>query len=92
MNKYLICIIIAVTITFAIAGVFCTFSAMPKLEIEIKNLKTEKIDMQNTINQYKSAMKFENLFMLVASPNNVMDFETLEVYIQERKDFYKNAK
>jgi len=73
-------------------GILAVFWFMPAKRTEIKRLQTQNEAMQSTIANYKSAMKFENLFMLVASPNDVMDFEALDKYIQERKDFYKRVK
>jgi len=70
--KYLIYGIFAITIVFSIAGVKHVFSTVPTMEAEIEQLKHKVKTNQATINEYKSAMKFENLFMLVASPNNVM--------------------
>ena len=42
--------------------------------------------------QYRVATKFDNLFMMIADPNQVMDMEGLEQYIKDRKDFYKKVK
>ena len=39
--------------------------------------------------QYRVATKFDQLFMLVADPNQVMDMEGLEEYIETRKEFFK---
>lgn len=42
--------------------------------------------------QYRVATKFDNLFMLIAEPNQVMDFEALDGYIKSRKAFFVKAK
>jgi len=42
--------------------------------------------------QYRVACKFDKLFMLVASPSQVLDFEALEEYIKSKKEFFKPVK
>ena len=42
--------------------------------------------------QYRVACKFDKLFMLVASPSQVLDFEALEEYIKSKKAFFKPVK
>lgn len=92
MNKLLICGTVSIIVAFSIIGMISAFSTIPNRNKIITMLECRVETRNKKINQYKSAMKFENLFMLVASPNDVMDFEALEEYIQDRKDFYKRAK
>jgi len=39
--------------------------------------------------QYRVATKFDELFILIADPNQVMDFEALDQYIKNKKDFFE---
>ena len=76
---------------FFIYGVWAAVWSVPDKKAEIELLQIRVDSYQAAVEKYQSAMKFENLFMLVANPNAVMDFEELEGYIQDRKDFYKRV-
>ena len=89
MGKYLTYGIKGVIVGLAIIGITNMFSTIPNLNYKIEDLQIQNKNMQTKINEYKVAMKFENLFMLGASPKNVMNFEALEKYIKERKEFYE---
>ena len=82
-------ITISILLLLFIYGIYSAFWIVPAQDIEIQNLKNHVAMLKAKITQYKIAMKFENLFMLGASPNDVMRFEGLEKYIKERKEFYE---
>jgi len=39
--------------------------------------------------QYRVACKFDNLFMMIADPDQVINFEALDGYIKTRKEFFE---
>ena len=83
--------IAGIIILFSIIGMIATCSTIPNQNDKIIALKQQVKSLDAKINEYKVAMKFENLFMLGASPKNVMNFEALEAYLIERKNFYKKV-
>jgi len=54
---------------------------------EVRAMELEKV-----VTEYQSALKFENLFLLIANPNAVMDFGELEKIIQDKREFYEVRK
>jgi len=90
-------------IFFFLIGVYATFWSVPEKRAEIVVL-TDQRDIwqcrakeleeyiETRDGQYRVATKFDNLFMMIADPNQVMDMEGLEQYIKDRKDFYKKVK
>lgn len=89
--------------TFAVYGGYQLVVGVPEKQAAISELrgllrnavqenavaveKNRKLTVKN--NRLKVAMKFDNLFMAVADPNQIMDFETLETILTNRRDFYK---
>lgn len=58
-------------------------------ESRAKELDTYVIEQER---KYKVATKFDNLFLLIADPDQVIDFEALDKYIKDRKAFYEAKK
>lgn len=93
---FLVSIIIMI---FFIYGVFAVCWSVPEKRVEIKHLQNRvgvwqarSVELEKAVEDYQVAMKFENLFLLAADSNQVMDFEALDQYIKDRKDFYKAKK
>ena len=42
--------------------------------------------------QYRVACKFDNLFMMIADPDQVINFEALDGYLKTRKEFFEPVK
>jgi len=89
MGKYVMLGIAGIIILFSIIGIIATCSTIPNQNDKIIALKQQVKSLNAKITQYKIAMKFENLFMLGASPNDVMRFEGLEELIKEKKALYE---
>jgi len=45
--------------------------------------------IQDQEDKFKVATKFENLFMCIADPKQIMAFEELEEYIANKKEFFE---
>lgn len=90
-ESIIIVVILAIILWFAVVGVYSLVWGSPNQKAEIYMLQTQVDNSQTAIEKYQAALKFENLFFMVADGNAVMDFEKLEEYIQERKDFYKRV-
>lgn len=92
-----ICMITAwLIIIFCVYGVWALFWGVPNKKVEIKQLKIERHILQDQIvtavakvEAYKTAMRFENLFLLTADHNNLMDFDVLEDYLCEKRGLCK---
>ena len=79
---------------FAIIGVYQAFFGVPGKKAEIQELQTisniwqdRAVKAEATIEEYKVAMKLEDLFLLVADPQQIMDFEALDDYIKNKAEF-----
>jgi len=90
----------AAIIIFCVIGVYDAFWNVPAKRATIAELTGERDlwqcqakELERYIEtreeQYQVAMKFENLFMLIADPNQVMKFEDLDQYIKNKKDFFE---
>jgi len=92
IGLFVICILFIAT---CIYGIVAKTILIPERNIEIKYLqsrvdvfKNRSIELEEAVKNYKTALKFENLFFLVADPNAVMNFEHLETYLANHKSFY----
>lgn len=90
----------AAIMIFCVIGVYDAFWNVPGKRVEIAELtdqrdvwqaRAKELDkyIETRESQYRVATKFDNLFMLVADPNQVMDFEALDEYVKSRKEFFK---
>jgi len=90
----------AAIVIFTVTGVYDAFWNVPAKNTEIQrltnlcNAKQDRIvELDKYIidreKKYQVATKCGNLFMLIADPNQIMDFEDLEKQIQDKKDFFK---
>jgi len=89
---------VALISIFFLYGMFAAFWSIPDKNAQIRHLQTktdayraEADELKGEIERYQVAMKFENLFLLGASPNQIMDFERLEKYIKDKKTFYTGS-
>lgn len=103
-----ICLIVLILIStvvvfFVWVGVRDMVWKMPAKNSEIQRLTDLCNAKQNRIREldkyiidreakYRVATKFDNLFMLIADPNQIMDFEVLDGYIKSRKAFFIKTK
>ena len=86
-------------IVTCIYGLVAKTILMPKKKAEIQYLQSRVEVLQGRITEqdqaienYQTALKFENLFFLVADPGQVMNFEDLEKYLCHKKEFFKVKK
>lgn len=90
----------AAIMIFCVIGVYDAFWNVPAKRATIAELTDQRNTWQCRVNeleryidereeQYQVAMKFEDLFMLIANPNQVMKFEDLDQYIKNKKDFFE---
>jgi len=92
-----------ICVFFIVNGIFNTGWRIPELRVEIAELtdsrdtwqtRAKELDkyIETREGEYRVACKFDKLFMLVASPSQVLDFEALEEYIKSKKEFFKPVK
>ena len=85
---------------FFVNGVYSAFWNVPKKNVEIAELTDERDHWQARAKsldkyietregQYRVACKFDNLFMMIADPDQVINFEALDGYIKTRKEFFE---
>ena len=85
---------------FFVNGVYSAFWNVPKKNVEIAELTDERDHWQARAKsldkyietregQYRVACKFDNLFMMIADPDQVISFEALDGYIKTRKEFFE---
>lgn len=90
----------AAIMIFFMIGVYDAFWNVPGKVARIAELTTQRDVWQARAKEldkyiaeqdkkYRVATKFDQLFMLVADPGQVMDFENLNEYIKNKKEFYK---
>ncbi len=83
-------------VMFSVFGIFQFFIGLPEKRAEIQYLQSRVdvlrsriIEQDEAIEKYQTALKFENLFFLVADPGQVMEFEDLEGYLTNKKQFFE---
>lgn len=69
--------------------VYGGYLAYSKVNDKLCNVLRQNEQLIEENARLKVAMKFDNLFMLVADPQQVMDFSALESILQNRRNFYK---
>ena len=82
---------VAAVLFFAFVGVYQMAFGIPErasIEQRAEVGQARAMELEKVVEGYQSALKWENLFLIVADPNSVMDFTALEEYIQDRRDFY----
>lgn len=86
------CYIVALTVTAIITARglinYGSNSMLPKLaakDLQIKHL-------EKMMDEHKVAMKFSNLFLMIANPKQIMDFTALEKLIYDKKEFHRKRK
>ena len=88
---------------FFVIGVYDAFWNVPAKVVEIAELTDERDHWQARAKsldkyietregQYRVACKFDNLFMMIADPDQVINFEALDGYIKSRKAFFEPVK
>ena len=105
INKLKIVFWLAVVVAFlivasSVAGVYQTFWSVPEKKTEIAELTRERDVWESRAKEldryvaeqdkiYRVATKFDNFFMMIADPDQVINMECLEEYIKDRKEFYE---
>jgi len=90
-NESLIIILFLVILSwFTMFGIYFTFWGNPHKKAQIRQLSAEvevwhnrAIELESAVADYQRALKFENLFLMVADANQVM---TLDKYLQQQVD------
>jgi len=96
-------LISAAIMFFAVIGVYDAIWNVPAKVVEIAELtdsrdawraRAKELDkyIETREGQYRVATKCDQLWMMVADPNQVMDFEGLEEYLKSKKAFFKRVK
>jgi len=86
----------AMLMFFVVSGIYYSFFGVPRKNAEIKELsqrikilKIHESQLQKKIEQQRLAFRFENLFMLAADQNDLLDFSELEEYLCEKRGLCK---
>ena len=87
MGKYVMLGIAGIIILFSIIGMIATCSTIPNQNNKIVTLEQQVKSLNAKINQYKVAMNYEKLFLLLAKPDTIMLMGDLEDYIESKADF-----
>ncbi len=93
---FLLLLLSAVLTFFTVSGIYHTLFNIPRKNAEIKELlqqveilKIHESQLQKKIEQQRLAFRFENLFMLAADQNDLLDFSKLEEYLCEKRGLCK---
>ena len=88
-ESLIITLVLGVLLWFTVWGVFLFFWDAPAKRAEIAILQAENVELQKSNNDLKTALRFENLFLLTANQNDLLDFTELEDYLCEKRGLCK---
>ena len=92
MRKFIILVLAVIISWFFVYGQITIFWTVPEKEAEIKHLQSKMVMLETQVDslhaaveQYRIAMRFENLFFLTADQNDLLDFSMLEELLCEKR-------
>ena len=84
---------------FFLYGIFACFWQVPHLKAKIHTLETKvelmsgQIDYLNSeIEKYRVANNFNDLFVMLANPNQMIDMSDLNKWLRDKREFYERKR
>lgn len=88
------CLISAVIMIFCTAGIYNTFWGVPAkveriaiLEKQVEIWRYRSAELERYVERQKVAIHFDQFFMMIADPDQIINMADLEGYIEEKREF-----
>ena len=86
-ESVIIIVVLLVMSWFAVYGIYACCWGVPGKKAQIIELQADNQELEQAIEDYKVALNYEKLFLIMADPDQIVNFGDLEDYIKSKTDF-----